>query len=590
MSGFRTIFKKSGWGLPLLLLGSVLALAQIPPGNQPPSAEGGVEGSFTPFAETEKPAASATKGLETRISLDLRNIDVTEALRFLALKGGLNLAIGKAVTGRLMLLLNDVPLKDVLDIILLTNGLAYDKQGEIYNIMTEAEYKERYGRKFSDARKVKIFQLKYAIPTQVFSAIDALKSEVGRVLVDQESGMALVVDTEQSLAKIEEAVNTLESKRTIQVFPLKYATAKDVEERLRGQLDTKNAGTVTADARSNQVVIQTLPDRMQAIAHLIESLDRKTKEVLIISKIVKVTLSDEYASEIKWEGFFRQVNALGLNNQEEFIGNHVFEALDRTGESFSDDFVSIAPTARPTAGSKHSFLENVVVGTTGEDNFEVLIKYLKTLGDTKVLANPKLLIVNNQEAKIHVGERQVYVTTTTTTGQTTSTVSEQVNFVDVGIQLAVTPTINDDGYITMKVKPEISSVTGTLVTPTGNRIPIIDTSEAETTVMVKDGTSVIIAGLRRDDKTKTDKQVPYLADMPVLGRLFQSFNDKKLRAELLVILTPHIVEGDELVAGEPGGAEAAMKGYHDYNDFPTETEKKEKRSGGFSLKKIFSKR
>lgn len=586
------LLKKGGFFFLILILDSSFTLssftlAQVPPANQTVSGEA-VEGSFTPYTPAEKTLPGSAKGLETRISLDLRNIDVTEALRFLALKGGLNLVIGKSVTGRLMLLLNDVPLKDALDIILLTNSLAYDKTGEIYNIMTEAEYKERYGRKFSDARRVKIFQLKYAVPNQVFSVIDTLKSDVGRVLVDQESGMALVIDTEQSLARIEEAVRTLEERRAVRVFNLKYASAKEIEERLRGQLDTKNAGTVTADTRSNAVVVQTLPERMNAIAELIDSLDRKTKEVLIVSKVIKVNLSDEYASEIKWEGFFRQVNALNKDSSESFVGNHVFSPLARTGESFADDFINITPTTRPTAGSKHTFLENVVVGTTGEDNFEVLIKYLRTLGETKILASPKLLIVNNQEAKIHVGERQAYVTTTTTTGQTTTTVSEQVNFVDVGIQLSVTPTINDDGFITMKIKPEISSVVDVLLTPTNNRIPIIDTSEAETTVMVKDGTSVIIAGLRRHDKTKTNKEVPYLANIPVLGRLFKSFTDEKSHAELLILLTPHIVEGDELVTGEADTNGRALKGYYDYNSFPTKSEKKKKSQGFFSLlKRIF---
>ena len=76
---------------------------------------------------------------------------------------------------------------------------------------------------------------------------------------------------------------------------------------------------------------------------------------------------------------------------------------------------------------------------------------MQTLGKSQVLANPKLAVVNNQEAKIHIGEKQAYVTTTTSTGSTTNTISEEVTFVDVGIQLSVTPTINDDGYITMKI-------------------------------------------------------------------------------------------------------------------------------------------
>src|SRR5205085_1907856 len=82
------------------------------------------------------------------------------------------------------------------------------------------------------------------------------------------------------------------------------------------------------------------------------------------------------------------------------------------------------------------------------------------------------------------------------------TVAENVTFIDVGIQLNVTPTVNEDGFVSMKIKPEVSSVASTLTTPSGNKIPILETSLAETTVMVRDGVSILIGGLRRDEKTE----------------------------------------------------------------------------------------
>lgn len=557
--------------------------------QDPQLAEAG-EATLTAYAEAENDTQEGKKpsqGMEERVSLDLRNIEVTEALRFLAMKGNLNLAVSKSVTGRLMLLLNNVPIKDILDIILLTNALAYDKQGEIYNIMTEAEYKERYGRKFSDAREVKLFKLKYAIPDQVFGMMDALKSEVGRVLVDQESGTALVIDTTQNLARIEEAVDALEEKRTIRVFNLKYAKAKDVEERLKVQLDAKKVGLIIADERSNQVIIQTLPERMNTMAKLIESLDTKTKQVLLVAKIIKVAVNDDFNAEIKWEGFFRE---FGFLKGEDFIGNHEFSSLARTGNSFLDDFVNITPTSRPTQGSKNVVTENVFIGNRNSqgDNWEVLLKYLRTIGETKVLSSPRLTVVNNQEAKIHVGEREAYVTTTTTTGSSTTSTAEQVTFVDVGIQLAVTPTINDEGYITMKIKPEISSVSRSLTTPSKNTIPIIDSSEAETTVMVKNGTSIVIAGLRRDDRTNADKRVPFFGDLPVIGNLFRSVVKTNKRTELLVLLTPHIVSGDILFTGEPASSEISMKPYQDYSSVMVKKQRKPRPNpvAGF-FKRIF---
>lgn len=526
------------------------------------------EGGFTPYASGDQSVMAGSKGLEERVSLDLRNIEVSEALRFLAMKSGINLAVSKNVSGRLLLLLNNVPIKDILDIILLTNTLAYDKQGEIYNIMTEQEYKERYGRKFSDLRRVKIFQLKYAVPDRVFSALEALKSEIGRILVDQESGMVLVMDSEENLNRMQQAIDALEQQRTMRVFSLQYAKAADIEERLKPQLDAKGAGSILADERSNQVVVQTFPERMNMVADLIKSLDQKTKEVLLIAKIIKVTLEDDLDAEIKWEGFFQEIN-LFRNDEDstlEYVGNHIYSPLARSDRSFVDDFVSIAKTATPTAGSKNVLTENLVFGRLGDDKVEVLLNLLKTIGKTKVLSSPRITVVNNQEAKIHIGTREAYTTSTTTTAQSGNTIAESVNFIDVGIQLAVTPTINDNGYVTMKIKPEISSVTGTLVTGQNNKIPIVDTSEAETTVMVKDRTTIVIAGLRRDDYAETDKRVPLLGDIPILGRLFRSYTSDKGRTELLVILTPYITGGDAYISGEPEPPAQAMKGYRPYSN------------------------
>jgi general secretion pathway protein D len=206
-------------------------------------------------------------------------------------------------------------------------------------------------------------------------------------------------------------------------------------------------------------------------------------------------------------------------------------------------------------------------------DFDILVKYLQTLGKTQVLSNPQLAVINNHEARIHVGEKQAYVTTTTTSGQTTNTVSEEVNFVDVGIQLSVTPTINDEGYVTMKVKPEVSSVVSTLTTPSGNKIPIIDTSLAETTVMIKDGATIIIGGLRKEEKISNSEQVPILGKIPLLGFFFKSATNKTERTELLVMLTPHIVGGDSLTTGdERDFGTRPGKEYQDYLPWTSQTD------------------
>ena len=534
-----------------------------------------VSTNISPQADTSRLSA----GIEGRISLDLRNIDVVEALKFLAMKAGMNIVATRNVTGRVTLMVENVQVKDIFDIMLRSNGLAYTKERDIYNVMNADEYKVLFGKNFADIRQVKVFRLKYAIPEQAFSLLDTLKSDVGRVLVEPDSGTALIMDTPEKIAEIEKALATLEEKDLVQVFQLKYARAKDVEEQLKAQLDVKKVGSIRADERSNQVIIQTLPERMQGIEYLITALDKKTKVVLIDTKIVKVKLSDDVTSGIEWEGLFSLAKELGSI----YLGSYPFSVIPaattaipwQPRKDFLDDKQTIG--AYPTSVSSSAKVapgEEMHVGMiTSRQDFDVLIKYLQTLGRTQVLSNPKLSVVNNHEAKIHVGEREAFVTTTTTTGQTTSTVSEEVTFVDVGIQLSVTPTINDEGYVTMKVKPEVSTVVSYLTTPSGNKIPIIDTSLAETTVMVKDGATIIIGGLRKEEKSSASEQVPILGKIPLLGFFFRSGSNKTERTELLVMITPHIVSGDTLTTGDerefgtkPG------KEFKEYSSFTEEAE------------------
>lgn len=507
-----------------------------------------------------QPEVSPDEAFRQRISLDLRNIDIIDALKYLTSQTGLNIIFTRNVSGRVSLVVENVLIKDVFDIMLRSNGLAYMKQGNICNVMTEAEYKALYGSYFYDMRQVKVLRLKYAIPEQAFSMLDVLKSDVGRVLVESESGNVLIMDTPERILQMQNALGEFEKQNLVKIFTLKYAKVKDVEDILKMHLDSKKVGSVKADERNNQLIVQTLSQRMNEVEALIKNLDRQTKEVVVDVKIVKIKLTDQLDSGAEWEGIFKIANEHGMN----YVGSTPFSVLQKSTDNWAsrDQFLSNtmkgAVGAFPFSGTTSDFASSRKVSlgekmhfgvVSDKRDFDVFSKYLQTLGKTRILSNPKLVVVNNQEAKIHIGEKQAYTTSTTTAGQTTNTISEEVTFVDVGIQLSVSALINDDGYITMKIKPEISSVSATLTTPTGNKIPIIDTTLTETTVMMKDSTTLIIGGLRREEKTASSEGVPVLSKIPLLSLLFSSRTSKTDRTELLVMLTPHIISGEEFATG-----------------------------------------
>ena len=179
--------------------------------------------------------------------------------------------------------------------------------------------------------------------------------------------------------------------------------------------------------------------------------------------------------------------------------------------------------------------------------------------DTKLLANPRIMVVNNQEAKIHIGDRVPYVTTTTTGTGDTATSTEAVTFIDIGIQLDVTPTINDNGFVTIKIKPEISSKTGDYTSPKGETIPIVNTTQVETAVLVKDGNTVIIGGLVQNDKATIKQGIPGLMNMPVLGGLFRNTSDTLTNSEIVIFITPHIATGETEIKTQQKGEILEMK-------------------------------
>jgi type II secretory pathway component GspD/PulD (secretin) len=502
-------------------------------------------------------AAPSAAGITGTISLDLRNIDIVDALKFLSMKANLNIITTKAVTGRVTLMVENAVIQDVFDLMLRSNSLAYDKKGDLFNVMTQEEYRLLYGKSFSDVRQVKVFYLKYTVPEQAFSLLDMLKSEVGRVMVDPESGNVLVMDSPARLEMMDGVLKDFEDKNTVRIFKLQYAKAKDVEEALKNQLDTKKVGLIKSDERGNQIIVQTLPERMEQIASLIALLDQKTKEVIIDVNIVQVKLSNEHELGVQWEGLFD----LGIGSGLSYLGSTPFTSVQAANDPWRSRKATYDAVggvgSYPFSGTTANYSSSVKkVGTqemhlgliNGKQDFDVLFKYLETFGSTKIMSNPKLAVVNNQEAKIHVGQKEAYVTTTTTTGQTTNTVSEQVTFVDVGVILSVVPNINDDGYVSLKVKAEINSVLEMLITPTKNQIPIIDTSLAETTVMVKESGTVIIGGLKKDTKTESTTQTPFLGNLPFIGSLFKQKTTSTERTELLIILTPRVISGDVFVS------------------------------------------
>ena len=452
-----------------------------------------------------------------KVSLDLKDVGIVDLLRMLSLKTGKTIVASKEVTGRITIYLNNTTFSDALDIILLTQGLACEKRGDIYYVMSSNEYKRIFGKDYIEIRKLKTFKLKYAKPSNVFNALSQLKSDIGKVISDEASGTIIVIDIPDKLEVLDKTIKELDQPLETVVYDLNYAKPADAKTQISAAI-TQGTGEVIVDERSGKAIVSDLPNKLNKVGRMVKEIDEESRQVFIESDIVEVTLSDNFQRGIDWEKVFTQSLFLGAD-----VVGHYPLVLDA--------------------------FQKLTVGTLANDKYTAVLQFLQTYGNVKTISQPRIAVVNNEEASVLVGTREAYISTSQSQATSTTVTSESVQFIDVGVKLKVIPRIGKDGFITMKIKPEVSSVSRTITTTAGSQIPIVQTSEAESVVKVKDGTMIMIAGLIKEQQNDTVKGVPVLSQLPFLRVLFGSREKSITKSELIVFLRPRLTNGASVLIG-----------------------------------------
>ncbi|MCH7589404.1 hypothetical protein IIB34_00020 [PVC group bacterium] len=544
---------------------------------------------FPTMAPTRAPEISVQvsddlQGEHTKISLEIKGMDILDVLKLLAKKSGLNIVAGRNVRGNVTIFLKDVEIWDALLIILETYDLAYERKNNMIKVMTDADYQRLHGMPFHDIRQVEFVTLLYAKAPEVSQALNLIKTKIGKIIIDDRTNMLVLIDAPDGIEamltvvdeidvpvttrvyeliytdvlKIEEKIRDMLSpagkitmdistnklivtdsamhvsrmdqlvkeydsptKLITRIYPLNYADFSEVEGKI-SELLTKDIGRIMSDERTSTIAVTDLKDNIVRIDELIEALDQREKQVLIDAKIVQVELNDEFEMGINWEALFEnELGGLDLKN--------LFTRSLTTGFSLGFGIIDSA-------------------GVFGA------IEVLKTIGKTHILASPRIMTINNKTASIHVGTDEAFITSDVTQSNNVTTITPNVEFQQVGIKLSVTPRINNEDYIIMEIKPEVSSVSRVveLFNSDGQKIsevPIVKVSETETTVMVKSGRTVVIGGLIDDSLSKNQNSIPVLGAIPVLGMFFRNRSNTLKKSELIVFITPTIIrDEDELEA------------------------------------------
>ncbi|MFH1230188.1 MAG: secretin N-terminal domain-containing protein [Planctomycetota bacterium] len=473
----------------------------------------------SPTTTTEQTPQSLEQIFAKPFTGTFKVVQVRDLLGALRQKGPLNIVATKEVSGELTFLLENVTVGEALEIVLITNGLAKEIKGNIIHIMTEAQYQALYGKPYNSRLIVKIYQLKNTLPKRIMTFLENIRSKnLGSLIGDDGTRTLVVIDVPDKIKEMEELIKRLDVSSDTQTFELKNAKMDDIIPEVT-KLRTPGFGEIQIDKRMNRFIVTDHPQVLQDIANLVYQFDAKPREVLIEAKMIQIVLSDEFTMGVNWQQVFSKYSAF---KDVKLVGNFPIRG-------------DLAQKVNLTT----------TIGTIPNTHYQLVVQALKNFGDNKLISSPRLITLSDKEAKFMVGTKEAYATTTRTTAQGGATTeTETVQFLEVGVTLMVTPTINEDKYITMLIKPEISSVTRYEVTALGNRIPIIETANTSTNVMVKDGVPIVIAGLIRDQKQRESGGVPLLSQIPIIGLLFSSKREYFVKTETVVFLTPFIVTGD----------------------------------------------
>ena len=517
----------------MVLVFSVGVFAQAATQNAPATAAKSVQKPHL-ISEYHLP------GMDKKVSLDLLDaMDVVDLLKFLAQKADLNIIVSKDVTGSSKLMIKDVTLGEALEIVLAANGLAYEVQGNILKVMTDKEYTAQYGEGFYERKQAKIIELKSAVPSRMAVLLNDVKSALGKIVYDDATGNLVLIDTPEKVREMEDVIRRAEIPTYQRVFPtvttnfvLQYAKAEEIEPQISPMLTKEsNIGQLRVDKRTKTLIVTDFPNVIQRVCDMVAMFDRPQKQVFIEAKIVQVLLSDDSHFGVNWD--------------------YLFQGLDPrfSLQPISKTFAASTPASLLAAGSKDTAGSLTYHTIAAGANLNLVVEALAKVGKTKLLQNPHIATMDGKEATIKAITTQPYSELQYETGSS-NIVGKTYKFVDVGVSLGVTPRINELGFITCDIRPEVSSVLSWYNSDpsdvTGNSgVPVVKKSYAETSISVKDGVTIIIAGMIDEQDTKSRTQIPILGSIPLLGALFRYDTTSTVNSETIVLLTPRIVTGDK---------------------------------------------
>ncbi len=413
------------------------------------------------------------------ISLDFQNADVRNLFRIFAEISGLNVILSPEVGGSVNIRMMDVPWNQAMEIILTNSALG----------------RECFGNNI----------VRVATKVVLAAEASALVAEKNRAVADR--------TTERDSQDL-----------VTEVVRINHADITELSTSLTALRSARQDGRITVDTRTSTLILNDLRHHVNDMLEAIKILDIPTPQVLIEAKIVEISKSFTQELGIQWgltgEAISSAPGSLAINGSA-----NANTAAD--GSAFQVDLRQSTDIA---AGSVSGF-DLLLGGLLPGLDLNVRLEALEKQGKGRILSSPKVTTADNKEARIRSGKQIPY--------QVTSAEGNSIQFVDAELSLTVTPHVTSDNSVYMVIDATKNAADFTQLVGT---VPTITTKETHTEVLVGNGDTTVLGGIYESTSTENKKAVPFLSKIPLLGFLFKSFADSDVITELLVFITPTIIE------------------------------------------------
>jgi type II secretory pathway component GspD/PulD (secretin) len=439
------------------------------------------------------PAAAAGKPAGGTISVNVRDADIVDVLRLLGTQAGVNL-IPDASLGheKVTLYLQGVTFEIAVDALARAYDLQIRREGSILLIGTAASMNRRFAERGNDGAlgtRTTVFPVHNARPEELVKPLsDALPSGTV-VIADKRTSSLLITGSRPTIERARGLIAALDAPGfgglMTRAVPLRYVKASDAVKLLSGFVP---AGSAVADDRQNVILTSGTQEVVETVRDFLAQIDHAARQVMFEVKVVDVTPQNDSTN-------------VGIE----------FGGIDLLGQ--------------PVSGATSFTFTRSSIALNATVNFMV------SRGRAKILATPRLVTLNNHEASLLIGETYPIIYFDIRSG------NQQIQTIDIGVKLRMTPTIGADGSIVAELHPEYSEIEGF-----EQSYPIIANRKVDSTLRVRDGETIVLGGLLREITSETVTKLPFLGDVPILGEIFKNRQKTAERDEIVFLITPHIVD------------------------------------------------